>query len=64
MGLKISEIISALEEIKKSEGDLECYYASDEEGNSYYPVFYHASPMDIDDKKVCVINWWNLKNHI
>ena len=41
--MKISEMIQNLQEFMKAHGDLECYYATDDEGNAYHPVYYGPS---------------------
>lgn len=41
--IKISEMIKNLEEFKKKHGDLECWYARDDEGNGYKRIFYEPS---------------------
>lgn len=40
---KISDLIKNLEYIKEKHGDLPCYYSTDDEGNSYKPVFFEPS---------------------
>ena len=41
--MKISEMIKNLETVMLANGDLECYYAVDDEGNAYHPVYYSPS---------------------
>ena len=41
--MKISEMIKNLQEIMSGYGYLDCYYASDDEGNDYYRVYYKPS---------------------
>lgn len=41
--MKISEMIANLQGFMKEHGDLECYYAADDEGNAYHPVYYSPS---------------------
>lgn len=41
--MKISEMIKNLEEVMLANGDLECYYAVDDEGNAYRPVYFEPS---------------------
>lgn len=36
----ISEMIKNLEEVMAENGDIECYYAVDDEGNAYHPVYF------------------------
>ena len=38
--MKISEMIKNLQEFKAEHGDLEVWYAVDDEGNDYHPVYY------------------------
>jgi hypothetical protein len=62
-GLKLSEVIKGLQDVLDEEGDLECFYAIDDEGNAFNPVYSHACDacpeeygIDSDAKKVCIIN--------
>jgi hypothetical protein len=41
--MRISEMIKNLEAVMASQGDLECYYAVDDEGNAYHPIFFEPS---------------------
>ena len=41
--MKISEMIKNLEAVMLANGDLECYYAVDDEGNAYHPVYFKPS---------------------
>lgn len=41
--MKISEMIKGLQEFMKDHGDLECWYAVDDEGNGYQEVHYTPS---------------------
>lgn len=41
--MKVSEMITNLQEFMETHGDLECCYAADDEGNAYYPVYYDPS---------------------
>lgn len=41
--MKISEMIKNLQEFMEEYGDLECWYASDDEGNNYNAVHYEPS---------------------
>lgn len=41
--MKISEMIKNLETVMLANGDLECYYAVDDEGNAYSPVYFEPS---------------------
>ena len=41
--MKISEMIKNLEAVMLANGDLECYYSVDDEGNAYHPVYFEPS---------------------
>ena len=41
--MKISEMIKNLEAVMLTNGDLECWYAEDDEGNGYYPIHFTPS---------------------
>lgn len=41
--MKISEMIKNLEAVMLANGDLECYYAVDDEGNAYHPIHWEPS---------------------
>lgn len=41
--MKISEMIKNLQEFMAENGDLECWYAKDDEGNGYQKVHYKPS---------------------
>jgi len=41
--MKLSEYIKGLKEILKTEGDIDCYYAVDEEGNDYKEVHFNGT---------------------
>ena len=41
--MKISEMIENLAAVMAERGDLECYYAVDDEGNAYNPVYFAPS---------------------
>lgn len=41
--MKVSEMIKGLQEFMADHGDLECYYAIDDEGNAYRPIYYTPS---------------------
>lgn len=41
--MKVSEMIKNLEAFMGTYGDAECYYAVDDEGNDYHPVYYTPS---------------------
>ena len=41
--MKISEMINNLQEFMAEHGDIDCYYAVDDEGNEYREVYYDPS---------------------
>lgn len=41
--MTISEMIKNLEAVMAANGDIECYYAVDDEGNAYHPVHFEPS---------------------
>lgn len=41
--MTISQMIKNLEAVMLANGDLECYYAVDDEGNAYHPIHYKPS---------------------
>ena len=41
--MKISEMIKNLQEFMEENGDVECWYAEDDEGNGYKRVYYDPS---------------------
>lgn len=41
--MKISQMIKNLEAVMLANGDLECYYAVDDEGNAYHPIHWEPS---------------------
>lgn len=43
--MKVSEMIKNLQNFMNEYGDLDCWYATDDEGNSYHPVNYEPSLM-------------------
>ena len=53
--MKISEMIKNLQEFMNEHGDLKCWYAIDDEGNAYHPVFYKPSTMYIDKRNYEII---------
>lgn len=48
--MKISEMIKNLEEFKAEYGDLDCWYATDDEGNAYHEVYFDPSFRYVDDE--------------
>ena len=47
--MKISEMIKNLEEFKAEYGDLDCWYATDDEGNGYQEIHYDPTLMYVDE---------------
>lgn len=41
--MKISEMIKNLQEFMEEHGDLDCWYATDDEGNGYHEVYFDPS---------------------
>ena len=41
--MKVSEMIKNLQEFMNENGDLDCYYAVDDEGNGYSEIHYTPS---------------------
>ena len=50
--MKISEMIKNLEEFMEECGDLDCWYAVDDEGNDYHEVYFSPSFKYVDDEGV------------
>ena len=48
--MKISEMINNLTAFMEKHGDLECWYAVDDEGNDYHPVYYDPSFRYVDEE--------------
>lgn len=46
--MKISEMIKNLQKFMAEQGDLECWYATDDEGNGYHQIYYYPSLYYID----------------
>jgi len=46
--MNLSEYIQGLQLLLKEEGDLECYYCVDDEGNGYDDVKFNGTVMYID----------------
>lgn len=46
--MKISEMIKNLQEFMTKHGDIECWYAKDDEGNGYQEVHYEPSLYYVD----------------
>ena len=47
--MKISEMIKNLQEFMDKHGDLDCWYAKDDEGNGYQEVSYDSSLYYVDE---------------
>lgn len=47
--MKVSEMIKNLQEFMAENGDIECYYAIDDEGNGYQKVNYTPSKYYVDE---------------
>lgn len=47
--MKISDMIKNLQDFKDEHGDIECWYAEDDEGNAYHEVLYDPSMYYIDE---------------
>ena len=43
--MKISEMIKNLQKFMEEHGDLECWYAKDDEGNGYQEIYFKPSFM-------------------
>lgn len=41
--MKVSTMIKSLQAFLKEHGDMDCWYAIDDEGNDYRPVYYYPS---------------------
>ena len=65
--MKISELIQSLIDFKNTNGDLECWYASDPEGNDHFPLEYTPTKAHLIEgdgvsysmtigQEICVIN--------
>lgn len=47
--MKVSEMIKNLQEFMEENGDLDCYYAVDDEGNEYNEIYYNPSKYYINE---------------
>ena len=47
--MKVSEMIKNLQEFMAENGDIDCYYAVDDEGNDYKEVYYSPTLMYVDE---------------
>jgi len=50
--MKLSKYIASLQEILDTEGDLDCYYSIDDEGNGYQQVHYDGTVLFIFQRDV------------
>lgn len=51
--MKVSEMIKNLQEFMEEHGDLNCWYAVDDEGNEYHEVYYEPSKYYVDKEGNC-----------
>ena len=51
--MKVSEMIKNLQEFMNENGDIDCYYAVDDEGNGYNKVYYAPTLMYADGYGEC-----------
>lgn len=47
--MKISKMIKNLQEFMEKHGDIDCWYATDDEGNGYQEVHYNPSFRYVDE---------------
>ena len=47
--MKVSEMIKNLQGFMEENGDIDCYYAEDDEGNGYKAVYYSPTLMYVDE---------------
>ena len=47
--MKVSEMIKNLTEFMTEHGDLDCWYAKDDEGNGYQSIYYEPSMYYVDE---------------
>lgn len=47
--MKISEMIKNLTEFMTEHGDLDCWYAKDDEGNGHQAIYYEPSMYYVDE---------------
>lgn len=50
--MKLSEYIKNLQKVYEEHGDLECWYSSDDEGNSFHKINYTPTILYYDDEEV------------
>lgn len=46
--MKVSGMIKNLQEFMSEHGDLDCWYAKDDEGNGYQAIYYEPSMYYVD----------------
>jgi hypothetical protein len=51
--MKLSNYIAGLQNILDENGDLECYYAKDDEGNGYQKLHYNGSVFYMHPNESC-----------
>ena len=54
--MKVSDMIENLQEFMEEYGDLDCWYAVDDEGNEYHEVYYDPSLYYVDKEGNCYAN--------
>lgn len=47
--MKVSEMITNLKVFMYENGDLDCWYAQDDEGNAYHEVYYEPTLYYVDE---------------
>lgn len=47
--MKISKMIKNLQDFMNEYGDIDCYYAVDDEGNDYKEIYYTPSPFYVNE---------------
>ncbi len=54
--MKLVEYVLMINGLLKGNGDKEVYYAGDDEGNTFQPVYYSPTIMEVDGEEVVCIN--------
>lgn len=49
--MRVSEMIKNLQEFMNEHGDLNCWYAADDEGNRYQEIHYNPSLFYVDTSR-------------
>lgn len=49
--MRVSDMIKNLQDFMDEHGDLECWYAKDDEGNEYQEVHFGPSKFYVDDEE-------------